>query len=36
MPPTDSIYDAVEKGNEEKVGEILDAQPNIIWQKGGP
>ena len=34
--PTDSIYDAVEKGDEEKVREIVDAHPNIIWLKGGP
>ena len=32
----ESIYEAVEKGNEDQVRAILHRQPDIIWQKGGP
>ena len=34
--PSESIYEAVEKGNEDQVRAILHRQPDIIWQKGGP
>ena len=34
--PIESIYEAVEKGNEDQVRAILHRQPDIIWQKGGP
>ena len=34
--PLESIFEAVEKANGEKVGELLHRNPDIIWQKGGP
>ena len=34
--PIESIYEAVEKGNEDQVRATLHRHPDIIWQKGGP
>ena len=36
LEENDSIYDAVEKGDEERVRKILDVNPNVIWRKSGP